>query len=185
MSLIQDLVTDLERYYNLNFRELRLRNPQFHRDGNQLTWHGNTGPMRTQDYGELYRLSAERRQFSLELEDESFIQLYYATDGDDLIRASTSYLPGYLALMGGASYFRFDCDCAAGRDYTHTPYHAHFGHGCTIRLSVHEFPFPSQFLDLVMHLVYAKERPWPDNRASRLKTLDDLRSKYCAYVKIR
>ena len=158
-QFIKALHTDLLKYYNLKFRELGLRNPNFLFDGSRVSWNKYRPREEFTTYKEYYDWVLENFQYSLMLSDDSVVQIYYevnqATDREKLDKASLAFLPNPLTVdIDGVNYIRLDCDMDSHIDYFHTAYHIHFGYRSQMRVSLFQFPTPSQFFNFIMNAAY-------------------------------
>lgn len=154
---VQDLYTDIQKYYNLNYRDSQLINPRFIINDNKLTWASYKTKENKETYEEYFQWVLDNSQFSLQINDEALIQIFYEEDikSKEVFRGSLSFLPRPDYLM---SYFRFDFDRNAKIDYSHNSYHINFGYRSDdLRFSLKKFPYPSEFMNMVLFFLNKKE----------------------------
>ena len=186
MTLIQDLYNDIDRFYNLNWNKYGLTNPNYTRINNTLSWNAYKSKDSYKTYEEFYRWLSNNKQYSFQLgHDDSFIQLYYETDDNKLLKSSLGFIPSPASVEEGLVYLRFDCDFSVNTDYHHTIYHIHFGHpDAEMRLCLYRFPLPSHFIEFIMQIAYQQTPPKESRQSEYIPDLEGLSCKYAHYLKL-
>ena len=176
--LISELKADLDGYYYTHGDTLG--NPNYHVIGNNILWNNYLPREPYQDYEHYYDWTFDNMQYSFMLGDDSLIQLAYTVSGNSLSNGCLAYIPHPVACEdNGLVYVRLDCDPQAHRDFVHTMYHAHIGSpDAKMRISLRQFPLPSQFLDFVLVTGYEHTYLGPGKKSKHIKDLDSLALRY-------
>ncbi|MCK4261217.1 MAG: hypothetical protein KAX49_19740 [Halanaerobiales bacterium] len=174
---VKSLYSNLKTFYNLKARELHFLNPRFILVQNTLTWDKHISNEKFITYPEYYNWVVNNSQYSLMFEDESYIQIYFESDGEDenVKKGSMAYLPEPEQY---SEYFRFDLDMNNITPYNHTAYHIHFGYRSKdVRFCLYQFPFPSEFIKFILTSVYEYEVSC-FNPQKLFSNLDELNNQY-------
>lgn len=153
---IRHLYTNLNQFYNLEYRDFHLLNPKYIINGSKLTWSKYVPRENQETYEEYFQWVLDQGQFSLQIGDFAVIQIFFEEDmNHEVYRGSLSFLPEPTYLY---SYFRFDFDSLANINYTHNSYHVNFGYKSDdLRFSLKRFPYPSEFIKFALFLTAKKE----------------------------
>ena len=157
-----DLHKDLSSFYNSHFEEYNFANPFFYRNDNELSWNKRLPDPRENDYENEYTWIVNNLQFSLSMDDIGLFQFYYGTEKDELVKANIAFLPNPDI---SHQYIRFDFAPSDDKTFFHPKIHFHFGYPSnSMRITVEKVPYPSSFLQFVIHLLGRKELINFDNR---------------------
>lgn len=173
--LAKDMYINIRHFYNSRFSNLF--NPNFEYDNNKriLSWSNYEGWVKKSNYKDFFEHCLNERQYSFTLEDDSLVQLYYEDDSEKIIKSSLTFIPNPERDL---SYFRFDLDYSARRDYNHTLYHIHFGYYSNdFRICLYSFPFPSEFLKFI-NCIILKDFNHLFNKDKFLHNLDIMKCKF-------
>jgi hypothetical protein len=149
--LIDNIYKDLSCFYNDYFLKYSLANPFFYRNDNELSWNNRLSDPRENDYEIEYAWIVENLQYSLSIDDKGLFQFYYCTQNSELLKANIVFLPNpYLSHQ----YIRFDFSPLDSKTYFHPEIHFHFGYPSnSIRIALEKMPYPSNFIQFVIHLL--------------------------------
>ncbi len=149
--LINKLHKNMNMFYELNYRSLRLTNPLFIFKGSELTWANRQANPGIEDYELMYKWVIENNQHSLTITDQGIFQIYYDTNENEIIKANLSFLPNPEL---SHQYIRFDYDPSAKISFDHSIGHFHFGYPSDyMRICLSAFPFPSEFMKFVFTIL--------------------------------
>lgn len=161
---IKEMKKDLYNFIELHRMRLRLRNFQFSNESGAaldrgLSWFSYESKLEearlfaeTGSYSEYFNFCVNESFYSLQIGDESMLQFQLESNSSGVFsRGSLAFIP---CPGNGFDYFRFDCDPDQARHFRHNRYHIHFGfHAKNMRVSAYQFPWPSEFLAFVAHLM--------------------------------
>jgi hypothetical protein len=153
--LIDEIHTDLYSFYNDYFSKYNLVNPFFYRNDSELSWNNRLPDPRENDYEIEYTWIVENLQYSLSIDDKGLFQFYYCTQKGELLRANIAFLPNP---DFSHQYIRFDFTPLDSRTYFHPEIHFHFGYPSnSMRIAIGKMPYPSNFMQFVIHLLGFQE----------------------------
>jgi hypothetical protein len=176
---IESVYSNLLTFYNVNNNEYKFLNPRMEKLCDCISWKNYKGNEKFENYDEYYQWALDNVQYSFMFSDESMIQVYFEGVRKKkkfvITKGSMSYLP---MPKKYSEYFRFDLDYDREEDYVHTSYHIHFGYRSKdIRFSLMRFPYPSEFIKMILFLDYDKEV----NYYNRSMFMEDLRERSIEY----
>jgi hypothetical protein len=107
-------------------------------------------------YIDYFDFCVRENYYSLQMGDGSLLQIDLRTDGQGKLEGgSLAFIP---RPGNGFDYLRFDNEPTQARHYRHNRYHVHFGfHAKNMRISALQFPWPSEFIAFVAHLMSDKK----------------------------
>jgi hypothetical protein len=161
---LRDIKTDFYHFLDLHGERLKLLNFQFnHETGDDLrrslSWFGRAEKIEEArlyaeegTYIEYFDFCVSENYYSLQIGDGSLLQLNLRANRNGMLEGgSLAFVP---RPGNGFDYLRFDCEPTQARHYRHNRYHIHFGfHGKNMRISAFQFPWPSEFIAFIAHLM--------------------------------
>jgi len=160
--LISDLHNDLFSFYKTNYLEFNFANPLFYRNDKELSWDNRLPDPRDNDYENEYTWVVNNLQYSLSMIDIGLFQFYYCTDDNELENANIAFLPNPDI---SHQYIRLDFAPSDAKTFFHPEIHFHFGYPSnSMRITVEKMPYPSSFMQFVIHLLGHKELIGFNNR---------------------
>lgn len=185
MGIAKTLYSNLGTFYNEKFREYDLINPCFILETKQrLSWGNYLTVPPFEDYQEYIKWVVDNNQFSLELLGIGYFQFYFQ-DGTKTLKGkgSATFLP---TSGKWGSMFRFDYDENKVTNYFHNTSHAHFGFNCKdFRWPLYEFPFPSEFIKLIVTATNLISSEIPKSDDKYLESLENLKEEYGYHVRMK
>lgn len=165
---LRDIKTDFFHFLDSHGARLRLVNFQFNLETGDdlnrgLTWFGRNEKIEEArlyaeegTYIEYFDFCVSESYYSLQIGDGSLLQINLRADSEGQLEGgSLAFVP---RPGNGFDYFRFDYEPGEARHYRHNRYHIHFGfHGKNMRISAYQFPWPSEFIAFVAHLMSDKK----------------------------
>jgi hypothetical protein len=165
---LKDIKTDFYHFLESHGARLKLLNFQFRNESGpdlnrSLTWFGRNEKIEDArfyaeegTYIEYYNFCTSESYYSLQIGDGSLLQIDLRADSQgNLDGGSLAFMP---RPGNGFDYFRFDYEPSQARHYRHNRYHIHFGfHAKNMRVSAFQFPWPSEFIAFVAHLMSDKK----------------------------
>jgi len=153
MITVRNLYNNLRLSYNVFSKTFDIANPLFQitNDEQILSWHKYLPKESFNTYEEYFEWVNSNLQYSLAISDVGFIQIFYKSENDKIVKASLAFLPNPNMMM---SFFRFDLDSINCKDYYHNTYHINFGYRSDdIRYTLNRFPYPSEFIKFILFLL--------------------------------
>lgn len=165
---LRDIKNDFYNFLGLHRKQLCLLNYQFNLEtgadlNRSLTWFGRDAKIEDArlhadlgTYIEYFEFCVRESFYSLQMGDGSLLQIDLIADSNgNLDHGSLAFIP---CPGNGFDYFRFDYEPHQARHYRHNRYHIHFGfHAKNMRVSALQFPWPSEFIAFVGHLMSDKK----------------------------
>jgi hypothetical protein len=165
---LKDIKNDLYRFLDDHSKALNIYNLQFSRESGaalnrSLTWYDRNENIEAADavsaggsYIDYFNFCLEKHFYSLQMVDGSMLQIEMRSNDDGkLDGGSLAFIP---RPENGFDYFRFDYEPRDARHFRHNRYHIHFGfHAKNMRISAYQFPWPSEFISFIAHLMSDKK----------------------------
>ena len=165
---LRDIKNDFYHFLDWHGKRLSLLNFQFSFEtgadlNRSLTWFGRNEKIEEArlhaeigTYIEYFEFCVRENYYSIQMGDGSLIQVDLRANSDGMLEGgSLAFVP---RPGNGFDYFRFDYEPTHARHYRHNRYHIHFGfHAKNMRISALQFPWPSEFIAFVGHLMSDKK----------------------------